>query len=242
MRLTIRVAAAVAAITVATPAFAQGLIPSIIGQTIMNMGRRNGMANPACTKQGQPPASTVAAARIAAEQDFAQYLRLAGATPSADVSALFGPRGQRDIDRYPLGINDIHAANDPLARAYAAATGDPATSADAFTVALGKGTALGRWALREPGSGTVLGYYRVRFAGKRDRWKILTIERFNGANTVPTVPQYCYQPGDLEGPEHELRPMIEPPPPVFSRPLERFVGEEIRQKRVRLISRIQSEP
>lgn len=228
MRLTIRIAAALAAFAVAAPACAQSYHIPIV---IVHSRPANGLANPDCMKGKLRAPRVIAAARAAAELDFAAYLRAAGGASPADVSGSFGVRTQRDIDRYPLGIDDTRAANDPLARAYAAAGGDPAVAMDAFAVAGGRPTALARWVLRDS-AGAVLGYYRVRFGGKGDKWKILTLERFTGPGTIPTVPQYCYEPGDLYGPGNEIEPMIDPPtlPPV-AHPSAYVLGDFMAKRR-----------
>jgi hypothetical protein len=236
MRLLVAIAMAIAAFAAAAPASAQRYSIPIIIYTPGHS--RNGLANPACLKGKLRPVSDIAAARASSGRVFAHYLRAAGALAPADVSADFATRGQRDIDRYPLGIDDIRAANDSLARAYAAAGGDPAAAADAFVVAGGRPTALGRWVLRDP-AGAVLGYYRVRFGGKRDKWKILTVERFTGPDTVPTVPQYCYEPGDLYGPGHAMEPMIDPPGlPRVAHPSAYVLGDKMAKRR-RIIAKSQ---
>lgn len=180
---------------VASPAFAQGLIPSVIGATIGNMAAAGAEAK--CLRGEAPSAGKVESARVAAEIAMRQYLSIAARPGPVDASSAFTTRAKRKGWQVGGVPGKTNAVDDPLARAFAA-SGSSAPAPAAFYRASDGQSSLGLWVLPFADASTPLGHYRVSFRREAETWKIHRLELVEGDSAPAPASQYCHKPGDVE--------------------------------------------
>ncbi|HLL30501.1 MAG TPA: hypothetical protein VK403_05855 [Allosphingosinicella sp.] len=190
-------AAAAALLAQASPAGAQAaFIPSVIGNTVGMMAAQ-GAEHKRCLLNKNPAApAKIAESQAGAEAVMRDYLRLAAASPSADVSAVF--TGKAKMRSWMRQGRDtlVTGVEDPFA--HAVAEGRSAVGAPVGFVRSGDGaSALGLWRI-EGGAGEPLGHYRVNFRREDQAWRITRMDLVEPPAEPDPVAYYCSVPGDSE--------------------------------------------
>jgi hypothetical protein len=195
MRPIIALAAAVAALTIAAPACAQGYVV-VDAKPVLDIV--HGSANAperACMSGKAPSSADIEAAHAAATETMQRYLHLAaGAAPANAIPAFSFDAAHRE-----WWHNDSQgtpsAVDDPLARTLAA-RGYALPEAVSFNRSSDTFGALAIWRIAGEGDGVALGYYRVFFRQEGLHWNIQRLEVIDG--TEPErAHQFCHLPGDL---------------------------------------------
>lgn len=205
MMRSVPVAAALAsALCLASPASAQGIIPSVIGATIGNMAAANAEYEQ-CLSGKAPKESKVAVVRGRSQAAMGDYVRLAGAAAPADAASAFSRKAK--LRGWSSGgqAGDVSAVDDPIARALAA-DGGALPPPERFVFSGDRRSATGIWIVRADGpDGAPLGHYRAAFRPEGpfqpqggQLWKITRLELVAGAADPAELTQYCSVPGDVE--------------------------------------------
>lgn len=191
MRKSVFASAALLALISAAPAHAQAWIGQIAGEAVAQQQEAACMSG----RFPQPPEERLAPIRDGANAAIAQYLALASASESSDVSAAFSRRRSRTWEQLSSGevTSDTSAINDPLARTQGATVSEALSlfqSGDRATVA-------GLWAARDSADNTI-GYYRAVLRRERREWVLLHLDVSADAASPPRLLPYCHQSGDLD--------------------------------------------
>jgi hypothetical protein len=198
-RTSIAAAAAASLLGFASPAAAQmaaAIIPDVIGATVGNMAA-GGAVDVKCLLNERPaePAA-VAEARAGAEAAMRDYMRLAAASPKADVTAAFTRKAslrfwlRHGKDTFATQIED------PFAHDVAA--GRATMSKPLAFVRSGNGaTAIGLWRV-ESGAAGPLAHYRANFRRESKAWRITRMDLVEPPAEPDPLAYYCNVPGDSE--------------------------------------------
>jgi hypothetical protein len=223
----IRSAAALAALlSLASPLFAQGALPGVLGTMAGNMAAAREREQ--CLSGKAPAARRLDMARSRSETAMRDYLRLAAATP-ADARAAFTKKMKMRAWSSGGQTGQIEAVDDPVARALAAG-GAALPEPRAFILSGDQASALGVWMAPGAGPGAApLGHYRVSFRPEGPYlpeggqiWRITSLELVQGPADPVLPSQYCSTAGDVE--EHAVE-------------LARFKEEQERKKAEKAASR-----
>jgi hypothetical protein len=195
MRLTICIAAAIAALAVATPACAQGYV--VVYWTRTNNVSSLGWREHNCMKGKTPKPSDLAEARAGATESLQHYLHLAANPAPVDATAAFSRTAEARLWLRNGIAGTPVAVDDPLARALAART-FALPEPSAFYRSSDGVAALGIWRIAGEDNVSPAGSYRALFRRDRRLWALERLELVEGTAEPGPASQFCHVPGDLE--------------------------------------------